>query len=77
LRGAGDLALVGVSRAGEAMDCEAEEEYSCDSSGIVRVTVRNRSAAYDREYTLGRWSTRAPRATEAISVKHGWERGQR
>ena len=77
LRGAGDLAQVGVSRTGEGLDCEAEEEYSCDSSGIVKVTIRNRSAAYHREYTLGRWSARAPRATEALSVKHGWDRGQR
>jgi molecular chaperone DnaK (HSP70) len=76
LRGSSDLAQVGVSRTGESMDCDAEEEYSCDSSGIVKVTIRNRSAAYHREYTLGRWSSQAPRAAEAISVKHGWERGQ-
>lgn len=74
LRGAGDMALAEVSRNGEGIDCEAEEEYSCDSSGIVKVTIRNRSAAYHREYTLGCWSNRAPRATEPISVKHGWER---
>jgi hypothetical protein len=52
-----------------------EEEYSCDASGVVKVTIYNRSAAYRREYTLGRWSNTAPRAAEAIAVKHG--RGQR
>ncbi len=59
LRAADDLAQVGVSRAGDGAGCEVEEEYSCDSSGIVKVTIRNRSAAYHREYTLGRWSGRA------------------
>jgi molecular chaperone DnaK (HSP70) len=71
LRGVGDLALAEVSRAGEGMGCEVEEEYSCDSSGIVKVTIRNRSAAYDRQYTLGCWSNRA---AGAISVKRGWDR---
>lgn len=33
-----------------------EEQYSCDSSGQVKVTIANRSAGYGREYRLGRWS---------------------
>jgi molecular chaperone DnaK (HSP70) len=56
LRAADDLTQVGVSRRGEGAGCEVEEEYSCDASGIVKVTIWNRSAAYRREYTLGRWS---------------------
>jgi hypothetical protein len=67
--------LVDVSRNGEGAGCEVEEEYSCDSSGLVTVTIWNRSAGYRREYTLGRWSSSAPGAAEAIAVKHG--RGQR
>jgi molecular chaperone DnaK len=69
LRGATDLTLVNVSRK-EGAGCEVEEEYSCDSSGIVKVTIWNRSAAYRREYTLGRWSSSTLRATEP-AVKHG------
>ena len=45
-----------VDRKAEAGSFEVEEEYSCDASGIVKVTISNRSAAYRREYTLGRWS---------------------
>jgi len=75
LRGADDLTLVDVSRKGEGAGCEVEEEYSCDASGIVKVTIWNRSAAYRREYTLSRWSNSAPRSAEAIAVKRGW--GQR
>ncbi len=74
LRAADDLSLVDVSRVGDA-GCEVEEEYSCDSSGIVKVTIRNVSAAYRREYTLGRWSSSGPRATDTIAANHG--RGQR
>jgi molecular chaperone DnaK (HSP70) len=72
LRGAGDLALVDVRCKEEGTGSEVEEEYSCDSNGIVKVTICNRSNAYAREYTLGRWSNSAPRATEAIAVKRGW-----
>jgi len=75
LHGADDLTLVDVSRKGESAGTEVEEEYSCDSSGIVKVTIWNRSAAYHREYTLGRWLSSAPRAAEVIAAKRGW--GQR
>ncbi|SPF36983.1 Hsp70 heat shock protein [Candidatus Sulfopaludibacter sp. SbA4] len=77
LRGSADLTLIDVSRKGAGSGCEVEEEYSCDASGIVKVTIWNRSAAYSREYTLGRWSSAAPRAAEAISVKHNWGRRHR
>jgi molecular chaperone DnaK (HSP70) len=56
LRGTEDLTLVDVCRKGTGP--EVEEEYSCDANGIVKVTISNRSAAYRREYTLGRWSRR-------------------
>jgi molecular chaperone DnaK len=75
LHGADDLTLVDVSHRGEGPGCEVEEEYSCDANGIVKVTIRNLSAAYRREYTLGQWSNSALRPAEVIAVKHGW--GQR
>ena len=71
LRTAGDLTLVDVSRNGEGAGCEVEEEYCCDSSGIVKVTIHNRSTAYRREYTLGRWSGQALRGADVITVRHG------
>jgi len=77
LRGARDLTLGDVSRLGESAGSEVEEEYSCDSSGIVKVTIWNRSAAYRREYTLGRWSSSAPRAADAIAGRHGWKQRHR
>jgi len=55
LRGARDLARVGVSREASG-GWEVEEEYLCDSAGQVKVTIWNRTAAYQREYTLSRWS---------------------
>jgi molecular chaperone DnaK (HSP70) len=72
LRGAADLSLMDVSRTKDGTGCEAEEEYSCDSSGIVKVTISNRSMAYRREYTLGRWPGSTPRGGETGGVKHGW-----
>ncbi len=77
LRGAEDLTLIDVSRKGQGAGCEVEEEYSCDASGIVKVTIWNRSAAYRREYTLGRWSNQATRAAEVTVGKHGLRKRQR
>ena len=56
LRAAGDLTRLDVTRQGEDAICEVQEEYSCDSSGILKVVIWNRSTAYHREYRLGRWS---------------------
>jgi molecular chaperone DnaK (HSP70) len=53
-----DLALVDVNRRGEECGSEIDEEYSCDSSGIVKVTIGSRTDAYRREYTLGNWGNR-------------------
>ncbi len=53
----GDLSRADVrKRNGEDRGTMIEEEYSCDSNGIVKVTISNCSAAYRREYTLGNWS---------------------
>jgi molecular chaperone DnaK (HSP70) len=77
LRGAADLTLVDVRREGEGAGCEVEEEYSCDASGILKVTIRNRSAGYRREYTLGRWSKAEPAVAESLPVKTGWRQRHR
>ena len=34
----------------------AEELYSCDAAGGVKVTIRNLTANYEREYRLCRWT---------------------
>jgi hypothetical protein len=55
----GSRRLLDVGRkGGGAAGCEVEEEYSCGASGIVRVTIFNRSAAHGRGYTLARWTTK-------------------
>ena len=71
LSSASDLSIIEVSRHGAGTGSHIEEEYTCDSSGIVKVTIWNRSAAYRREYTLGRWSAAPREATETIAVKAG------
>ena len=70
LRGANDLALIDVSRKSDGGFDEVEEEYLCDASGIVKVTIGNPSGSYHREYTLGHWSTAAPRIVEVGAAKH-------
>jgi molecular chaperone DnaK len=51
-----DLTAATVSRNLDDGGAWVEEEYSCDSSGRIRVTIRNTAAGYSREYELGRWS---------------------
>jgi molecular chaperone DnaK (HSP70) len=72
LCGVNDLTLVDVRRTGEGSGYQVEEEYTCDSSGVVTVMICNRSAAYRREYTLGRWSKSETRGADVIGAKqHG------
>lgn len=35
---------------------EIEEHYACSAAGTVAVTIRNVTAQYRREYTIGRWA---------------------
>lgn len=74
LRSVDDLSMLDVNRRDEASTTEVEEEYSCDASGIVKVTISNRSLAYRRDYTLGSWSNSARRGSEGIPVRHGVRR---
>ena len=68
LQGAHDLTLIEV-RQKEDIGSDIEEEYLCDANGILRVKIRNRSAGYQREYTLGRWSKATPRTGEGNAGK--------
>ncbi len=71
-----DLTLVEVQRR-EGIDMEVEEEYLCDASGIVKVTIRDRLTGYRREYQLGRWSSSAARAGKGNAGKHRWRERHR
>ena len=70
-----DLSLVPVSKSNAVSGQSVEEEYTCDASGMVKVTITNQSAGYRREYSLGRWSGRMPRVAAAPASKRDW--GQR
>jgi molecular chaperone DnaK (HSP70) len=74
LRGAADLTLIDVRR---GSGCEVEEEYLCDASGIVRVTIRDRSADFQRQYNLGRWSSPMPQSDEPIIARRDWQQRHR
>jgi hypothetical protein len=54
-----------------------EEDYTCDSSGMVKVAITNRSAGYRKEYALGRWSGKTPRANAATPAKRDWTQRHR
>ena len=73
LRDVADLTMVNVRRREEAG--EVEEEYSCDANGLVTVTIRDRTAAYHRDYTLGHWSA-SRQSSDVVSVKHGRKQRQ-
>ncbi len=49
---------VHVGRSPHAGVQEIEERYACDSAGAVKVTIRNLTSGYQREYRLGRWSAK-------------------
>lgn len=52
LAGRDDLAGRAVSRWPEGNRQVIEEQYACDSTGVIRVTISNRSAGYQRRYRL-------------------------
>jgi molecular chaperone DnaK (HSP70) len=69
LRAASDLSMVSINQRWEDIgDAEAEEEYSCDASGLVTVTIRDRRAGYSRDYTLARRPASA-KAADVITSK--------
>ncbi len=50
------LAAEPVQKSAAAATQEIEELYSCDSTGVVTVTIRNTVSHYGRQFKLGRWS---------------------
>lgn len=58
-----DLPWASVVPSDTAASQEIEEHYACSAAGTVAVTIRNVTAQYQREYTLGRW---APPAAPTI-----------
>lgn len=54
-----------VHRLDSAAHQECREEYLCDSSGSVTVTISNVTAGYERDYRLGRWSVKQAPITPA------------
>ncbi|MGO9240199.1 MAG: Hsp70 family protein [Bryobacteraceae bacterium] len=64
LAGLADLSGIPVERHEINAGQRIEEEYEVSSSGTVTVRLRNVTAAYQREYALGRWAAKkAPAAT--------------
>lgn len=52
-----DLGALPVVHSPAAASQKIEEIYECDSSGTIAVSIANRSAGYERIYSLGRWSS--------------------
>jgi len=59
LRHATSLESVPVLRSEIVVSEEIEESYACDATGVVKVTIRNLTSSYSREFSLGRWSGKA------------------
>lgn len=56
LRDSEDLARQPIHRITPAREVLIEEEYTCDASGEVKVSIRDKSTQRSHEYRLGRWS---------------------
>lgn len=56
LRDSADLAEQPIYRVPPRQELLIEEEYTCDASGDVRVSIRDKSTQRSHEYRLGRWS---------------------
>src|SRR5712691_4945787 len=59
-----ELEGVPVVRSGGAE--QIEEQYGCDSAGVVTVTIRNLTSQYERAFQLGRWSEKAAVVSPAL-----------
>ena len=57
LRDIADLSHVPVEHVGASLAQQAEESYSCDAGGTVKVTIANLSAGYSRSYRLAAWAS--------------------
>jgi hypothetical protein len=62
-----DLPWASVVPSDTAASQEIEEHYACSAAGTVAVTIRNVTAQYQREYTIGRWAR--PAAPTVLPTK--------
>ena len=56
LRETSDLSSVPVVHLNPGLQLQAEESYTCDAGGTVKVTITDLTQDYSRSYRLGRWS---------------------
>jgi molecular chaperone DnaK len=69
LRTTTDLSRVPVTNLNGGRQQDAQENYSCDAGGTVKVTIANLSEGYNRSYRLGRWSAGDPRVVPSRKKK--------
>jgi hypothetical protein len=55
LRDISDLSRVPITHLDQGLGRQAEESYSCDAGGNVKVTIANLSEGYSRSYSVGCW----------------------
>lgn len=58
-----DLSGIAVEYNANAARQHIEEEYGCDASGQVSVTIRNLTSGHTRTWPLGRWSVKSAPVT--------------
>ena len=58
-----------VEKSAAAATQEIEEQYACDATGVVTVTIRNTVSHYGREFKLGRWSGKSRGGAAVCSQK--------
>jgi len=56
LRDTADLSRVPVVHLDQGLERQAEETYSCDAGGTVKVTIADLSEGYSRTFRLGAWA---------------------
>jgi molecular chaperone DnaK len=69
LAGLADLTGIPVERDDVTADQRIEEEYEVSSSGTITVRLRNVTAGYQREFSLGHWAARKSPAP-AVRRRH-------
>ncbi len=52
-----DLSRIPIAHLEPGLERQAEESYSCDAGGTVKVTIANLSEGYSRSYRLGCWAS--------------------
>ena len=69
LRTVPDLSRVPVVHLDQGLGRQAEESYSCDAGGTVKVTIANLLDGYSRSYRLGAWAASETRVVPGRKKK--------